>query len=456
MAAGYVKPGVYITPKTEPSSVALLSSFRKTCIIGVGDTFKRVSNEAVVRSSTGDVDNLGYTSEGIVALISAGNQVGLVNYVLDTDYQLTGNQIEWLTVNKPVDGATYYVTYTYTRPTSDYKYKEFNDFSVFTDDMGSPSATNLISLLTFIGVKINLCPYWSTVQVQSPYSYTDYINAIELTKYRDVQDIIVLSDDPDIQLYVKNFCEERSLPQNKKRRIFWTGSSTGTLPGDLNTAGTIAGDAATLKSKRAIVVSPSRAKASYDDAVTKLEVTVEVSGSFIAGVLAMYRSTILDPAAPLLRKQIQGLEFYDEDFDTYFGDFNMDKMGTAGVCVLQPVLGIPTVRDDLTTDQSDVTTKDINIVTASDYVDRVVEERMDSRFIGQKIIDRTQYLADVKNYLIRIIRLLKSEEVISSFDIGDVNVSIDANAPTDILMAYSWLPIYTNKRIFGSYVLKTA
>jgi hypothetical protein len=134
----------------------------------------------------------------------------------------------------------------------------------------------------------------------------------------------------------------------------------------------------------------------------------------------------------------------------------MDKMGEAGVCVLYPVLGIPTVRDDLTTDQSDVTTKDINVITASDYVDRVIEERLDSRFIGRKIIDQTQYMSDVKNYIIRILRLLVSEQVISSFAIADIVVSIDTNAPTDILVDYSWVPIFTNKRIFGSYVLKTA
>lgn len=455
MPIGYVEPGVQVTQKTEPSSIQLSNSFRKVCIIGRGDDTKTVSNEAVIRSSTGAVDNLVNTAGGIVSLVYVGDQVGLKNYVQNVDYSLVGNQVNWLGVKDPTDGATYYVTYTYTRPASDYKYKEFDDYAVFTSDMGSPSPTNLTSLLSFVGVKQNLTPFWATVQVKSPYSYSDFVAAIELTKNRDVQDIVCLTTDPTIHAYAKLFVNERSLPQNKKRRIAWNGTSTGVLPGDLNTAGTISGYAYTLKNKRNIYVSPTRAKVKYDDSVTKLSTTVVVDGSFIAGAVAMYRSSILDPAAPLLGKQINGLEFYDEDLDVYFSDTNMNKMATAGVMVLHPVLGVATIRDDLTTDQSDIFTKDINIITATDYVDTTTETKMNARFIGNKIVDQTKYLGDVKNYLIKILRLLQTEEVVSSFDIADIKVWIDPNAPTDILYSDSWVPIFVNKRIFGSYVLKT-
>ena len=84
-----------------------------------------------------------------------------------------------------------------------------------------------------------------------------------------------------------------------------------------------------------------------------------------------------------------------------------------------------------------------------------MEQKLDARFVGNKIVDRTKYLADVKNFIIRILRSFQSDEIISDFDISDIVTSIDTNAPTDILANWSWIPIFINKRIFGSYVLKT-
>ena len=114
MATGYTKPGVQITQKARPSSISLLSTFRRPCIIARGNDTKKALDEAVVRSSTGDLDDLAYGSTGLVSIESVGDQVGLKNYVNGTDYQVNGNQIEWLGSSEPTSGATYFVSYTYT------------------------------------------------------------------------------------------------------------------------------------------------------------------------------------------------------------------------------------------------------------------------------------------------------------------------------------------------------
>jgi hypothetical protein len=69
--------------------------------------------EAVTRSTGTAFDNVAQTP--LVSILRISNtQGGAENYTQGVNYQLTGNQIEWLT-GAPGDGATYYVAYRYSK-----------------------------------------------------------------------------------------------------------------------------------------------------------------------------------------------------------------------------------------------------------------------------------------------------------------------------------------------------
>ncbi len=448
--AGYTAPGVTLTEVFRPSTVNLVTSLRIPCIIGKAATYITVTNEAVERSSTGYADDLANTASGIVSILTVGSQKNLDDYIVTTDYSLVSDQVLWTsTGTSPTTGTDYYVSYTYTRPTTDYKYKEFTNLGALIQDLGPiEDDTQNISLMAYVMMKKNNVSRVATVQVQSPYSATNFNNAIDLAKAREIQDIVALSTSTTVQAYARAHVIERSLPQNKKERIYWTGSASGT------TYTAISARAIALLAENVVYVSPTRAKCAYIDAITKLEVITVVDGAFIAGAVCGFRDQFLDPAQPILRRQVQGLELYDEDLETYFTDTIMDSMAGNGVLVLAPTSTAdltPKIRDDVTTDTTTVEKTELNVITAKHYMNKVIRTRMDDTFIGQKIINRAYYSDIVNNYLSLILQRALADAIISQ--IVTTSATILAATPRTVNIYYEYIPIYSNKIISGEYVL---
>lgn len=458
--AGYIPPSVRLTEVTRPNTVNLLTSLRIPVIIGKAATYISVTNEAVVRSTTGLVDSLTYSSLGVVSIQSVGSQAGLSDYHAypyntSTGYSLVGNNVVWATgtgSNVPTVGSTYYVSYRYTRPAADYKYKEFTDLASLLTDLGDiQNDTQNISLMAYVMMRKNGVSRLGTVQVASPYSDSDFEDAIDLTKYRDIQDLVVLNTNFAVQSYARAHAIERSLPQNQMERIVWTGPSSLLAVGDAQTSNTMIYNAIALKSENVVYVSPTRAKVSYVDATTRLETTAVVNGPFIAGAVAGLRDSYTDPAQPILLKQVQGVELYDEDLEDYFVDPIMNSMAENGILVLNPINLVPEIRDDVTTDTSTVERTELNVVTAKHYTSKIVRTRLKENFIGNKIINRPLYASIVNNYLNQILGLLVSQAIISQV-VSTTAVILPAT-PKTVNITYEYIPIYTNKLISGEFSL---
>jgi hypothetical protein len=93
-----------------------------TATIQVG-TVAVANYEGVTRNPVGLFDNLAHSP--LVSIIRISNtNGGAANYTAGVDYQLTGNQIEWIVTGaRPANGATYYVVYQWSKtmtPVTDY------------------------------------------------------------------------------------------------------------------------------------------------------------------------------------------------------------------------------------------------------------------------------------------------------------------------------------------------
>jgi len=457
----YVPPGVTLSETKKESTITLLSTQRLPILIGEGANYKVSSNEAVVRSSTGYMDSLLYSSLGIISLESVGSQKYLNDYKEGIDYNLTGNSIVWTsTGNIPVAGATYYVTYKYNRPSNDYKIlKFFNNIEDVLADIGPQTSSYPLVMAAYIGLKILKLPTIGIVQVPTSAGIIDYQDAIDKTKEVDsLVSLYTMSTDFQVQAYLRSHVIERSLPQHKRERIAYLGAAIGTPPGDKNTTNSIAGLAYALSTENVVFVSPSRLKYTYRDTETGLTTTTTVNGTILAACVGMYKDSLPDPSAPILRHDLSFMNIilFDEDRDTFFSEYNMNQMAEAGTLVVYPKGNRILIRDDVTTDTSDVRSNSLNVVIAKHYITRNTREKLDDTFIGRKILNRAVYESQVRDYLIRLFSKYSAQGIIESFDTADMTAKVDPEEPTVVHIRYAYIPIFANKRIEGEYYLRTS
>lgn len=457
---GYRLPGTRIEEVTQPSTVNLSTSQRVPCFIGIASNYINVKYEAVVRSSTGLVDTLAYTSSGIHQIFEVGSQRGLGDFVAGFHFNLISNQIVWTSTGWMTVGATYFVTYEYNRPYdavyltnpnhNDYRYKEFTNFEDVVTDLGEDIPEHPLVMICKIALKYYNVPKVAVVQVYSD-TVSDYTNALELTKYRDVQTPIPLTSNSIIRGLVVNHVKERSLPDNGRYRMSYFGAPVGTPIGDETDYASIRGMAALIKNERCVFINATRAKYYYNDPDTKEQLYTVVDGQFIAAAIGAYRDSFVYPATTLLGRTVPGLELYNDDYDDYYSEYWLTQAGASSVFLVDNVNGTIRIRDDLTTDNSTVERNNINIITAKDYIAKDVAIQMDRTFRGQLITDRNSYQNTVAAYLASMFAAYKRAMVIESVAVTKAVVDPVRRDTIDIFYGYS--AVYTHKYTEGQYTL---
>lgn len=459
---GYKLPGTTIEEVTQPKSVNVSSTQRVPCFIGVASAYKTVTFEAVIRSSTG-TDSLVYSSAGIYQITQTGKQRGLKDIIAGTHYNLVGNNIVWTSAGLVyvTAGATYYVSYKYTRlydpvnltnpELNDYCYKEFTAFEDVLADLGEDIPANPLVNICNLALKTFGVPKVAVVQVyaNTTPSYTD---ALFLIKYRDVQTVCCMTSSAAVRTLLVSHVTERSLPDNMRMRMGWTGAAIGTEIGSEGDSNSIRGISAGIKNELVVMVNATRAKYYYSDPTTREQLYTTVDGSFVAAVLAAYHDSFSYPATTLLNKVVPGLELYTEDYDDYYSDYQLVQAGGSSVFLVQPSTGgSMKVIDDLTTDNSTVERNNINIIVSKHYIARDVAIQMDRTFKGRLILDRGVYSNTVSGYLAIMFSIYKQAGIIEKLDTIKVTLPTDRRDTVNIF--YSFYSVYTHKYTVGTYSL---
>jgi hypothetical protein len=457
---GYRLPGTRIEEQTLPQSVNISSSQRIPCFIGVASDYIKIVHEPVVRSSTGLVDNLLYTSAGIHVITQVGSQRGLNDFVQGTHFNLVSNQIVWVSSGIVTIGATYFVTYSYDRPydpiditdvtKNDYRYKEFTNLEDVINDLGDDIPANPLVMIAKVALRYYNVPMIATVQVRTG-STSDYAAALELIKYRDIQTVIPLTTNSTVRTLVISHVTERSLPDNMRMRMAWFGAASGTPVGSESDPTSLRGIAVGIKNELCMFVNATRAKYYYNDPITKEELYTVVDGSFIAAALAAYRDSFVYPSTTLLNKTVAGIELFDEDYDDYYSEYQLTLAGGSSVFLVESLGGVMRVVDDLTTDNSTVERNNINVITAKHYIAKDVAIQMNRTFKGRLITDAGSYTNTVNAYLSSMFAAYKKASIIES--LGTIKVNISPLRRDTIEIHYEYISVYTNKYIEGTYSL---
>lgn len=455
----YSLPGTTIEEVNSPGSVNPSSTQRTPCFIGQASTYILVKSEEVIRSSTGLSDDLAHTTDGIYSIELCGSQKGLNDFEEGVDFDLTGDHIIWTSSGIIDPLSTYFVTYYYDRPASDYKFKTFYRYEDVVADLGPDAALDLsgnvvmnpLTMIAKLAFRVYNIPAICTVQVATNTS-NDYLTALNLCKYRDIQTPVALTTDETVQAYIIAHVNERSLAVNGRYRTSYMGAPAETSIGTEDNPATLRGMAVGIQNERICFMNATRAKYYYNHPTTKEELYYTVDGSFIAAAVAAFRDSFEYPATTLLGKTVPGLELYEEDYDDYYAENMLLLAGSSSLFLLTPATGGMKVIDDLTTDNSTVERNNINIITAKDYVAKDVAIQIDRTFMGSLIKNRSFYLGIVNSYLNKLFSSYVRDNIIES--IGTISVTAPTDRRDTIRFKYSYYAIYTHKYTEGEYSIE--
>jgi len=460
---GYKLPGTTIEDVSQPKSVNVSSTQRVPCFLGVASATKKVNFEEIIRSSTG-FDLLDYSSSGVTSITQTGKQRGLKDIIATTHYTLTSSGILWTSAGLVyvAQGATYFVSYNYTRPydainlsnptLNDYCYKEFTNFEDVYNDLGEDIPANPLVGICKLALQVYNVPKVGVVQTYNS-SSNSFSDALSLILYRDVQTVCCLSSSSAVRTYLVNHVTERSLPDNMRMRMGWSGAAAGTAVGDNSDPNSLRGIASGILNELVVMVNATRAKYYYSDPTTREQLYTIVDGGFISAAIAAYRDSFSYPSTTLMNKVIPGLELYSEDYDDYYSEYMLTQAGSSSLFLVQPSTGgAMKVIDDLTTDNSTVEKNNINIITAKHYIAKDVAIQMDRTFKGRLILDRGVYSNTVSGYLAIMFAIYKQAGIIEK--LGTIKVTLPTTRRDTVNIFYSYYAVYTHKYTEGTYALE--
>jgi len=412
-------------------------------------TIARAANSSQIVANISGTD---YMFVIKVQVLVGGTSITITGDPANLDLLKIGQSITIQNTPKVATGGTYYVSYEINRPSTDFmKYKEFWTFEDVLDDLGEEIPQNDLVMIAKLALKNYNVPRIAIVQVRPTATISDYINALDVIKYRDVQDVAILNSSPLCRAALQAHVVERSLPDNGRYRMAWTGAPALTPVGDSSDPNSLRGIATTLKCERVVFVNATRAKYYYTDPTTGQQATTVVDGAFIGAAVMAFRDSFPSPTTTLLGRVVPGLEPFEDDYDSYYTDYMLQQAGSDSCFLLTSSGGVFKVVDDLTTDNSTVKRNNINIITAKDYIARDVAIQMDRTFRGSLIYNRGGYAGMIKGYLSNLFISYLNNRLIES--IGDINVAVSSQKPDTVVIKYSYYAVYTHKYTEGYYTI---
>lgn len=433
--ANYRKPGVTVTIVNNPGNTLLPSGSRIPCIVATGLTTTIVPNIAVTKGNTSS-DTIPGTSlaSDVSEILYIGDMPSLDQYVAGTDFQQTGNSIEWLSGQAPTTGNVYYVTYRKPKDSSTYNtgviYQSIQDVR---NDFGN----ELIGgVLTPITAAAKLCfdngaAAVMLIQAQTA-SQSDLESALDGAKQEDV-DIVIAPQmcNTTLDNYVRTHVLTQSSPAVRHERV-WFRSSDGMS----DAVSTIAATAIGMANERVTVMAPPAFVATFKDSVTTNDEDMLLPSGYLA---AMYAGVVANPgndaATPLTRQSLVDIK----NLSTFnYTEVDKNTLGGAGVTVVENVNGLFRVRHALTTDTTNVNSLTQSVVFIKDNIRKELRTVLDTGFIGVKA-DSTiasRIASAIDAYLKQKVR----DKIITAY--RNINVVQDTTDPRTMNVTFDISVVY--------------
>lgn len=324
------------------------------------------------------------------------------------------------TANQPAVGATYYASYTYTRPAADYNSADSVGHLFLNEDealayTGQVTAANVGSNKLGIAASIafqNNAPRVVLIQANDSTSpgfptINQMITAIQAAKDNSgITDIVVLDTRLPVQTALLDHVSTESAPEEKNYRHGWYGMARNTPVGDIDTPDTyVYRSQVTLQTApdspgrgRSVLVGPPNVsrQITYSDGT---EALVSLDGTYLAVAVAGRKTSFLNPAMALIRKTVVGFDI--NTFQVY-KKAEKKTLGANGVTVVAPNGGRLEIVDALTTEQGQGNVIEFiepSAMAQKDTVVRVVDKTLEENVVGIVPTDLADYINDIKGFI---------------------------------------------------------
>lgn len=345
--------------------------------------------------------------------------------------------------DSPEDGNLYYVSYVYEKSDSEYVPKLFSDYDDIVAEYGNYEITadgrtvvNSLSLAAEIAMSNNPS---SIVCVQSKgETVTDFIDAIDklsnpMYEVRNINAVVVLSNEIEVQEALKNYVEDSSSPQNAQEKIAFIGSDFSESLSNEDIIGAVTSKSTFFGSERVVLVVPSFAYKLVKNIFSGAFSEQKVPGQYLAVAVAAL-SLKLDPAEPLTNKEILGFT----KLSKIFKDSDMNRMAAQGALILKQFGNSIRVRHGVTTSLESINSAEISVVQIRDYVLITTRNVLADTFIGSKM--RSTIVSDVELSLVSLLNTMVSQSIILGYN--GVTVKRSKNDPRQIDVKFEVEAVY--------------
>lgn len=426
-----------------------------------------VSNQVVLTSPTDG-------TPGSVQIASPTSLSGTSLIFGTTGTTVTG------TGHRPALGAQYFVSYTYTRPTSDYanpkQFFTLDSALAFTGPIEASNALAIAAELAFRnGSPSVLLILVNDATAAGAPTTVEYQAALDAAANKSTAtDIVVLSTNLAVQTALMQHVENQSGPVEKNYRRGWFGMPRSTAIGDIDTANTYVYRAArTLQVAadspargRLILVAPPGVEGISktilkNDGTTE---TLDLDSTYLALAIASKMASFSSPATALARKTISGFDTADGDF-TPWVRAERAQMASNGVTVVTFDAGRLILLDPTSTERAGgalISFEQISASTQKDNANRKITQALDAGVIGLVPVDLADFIVDIKLIISNAIEAEIGDGALAPYrdssgsarpiDLNrDIQVVNDPNDPTKFLARWFYNLRYPALRIFGEW-----
>ncbi len=381
--------------------------------------------------------------------------------------------------SRPSFATTYYVTYDYTRATTDYDtpvrvYNSDQLYSYTSPITISNYTRNKMAIAAEIAFENNAPSLWlqqiNDITVPGSPTQTQINTAIDnCSKKKSITDIVVIDTAEATHSALMGHVTDMSTLTEKKPRRGWNGCARDTAVGDPDTPDTFVYRASiTLQPSgtstgrgRQILIAPGNATrvVTMNDGV---EIDTDVDGSYIASAVSALSTSLPNPSDSMVNKTIRGFKTDDGSFATYL-DGERHTLASKGILVVTLEGGNLKLKDPLTTEQGGVPQFEEPMASAQkDAVSNTINTLLDANIVGLVPDDLADFITDIKLWI-----MLGIEAEIENGAIGPYrdqnNITRNIDPKTDIQVFQSstdqreylfnyWFNLkYPAKRLFGQY-----
>ena len=380
---------------------------------------------------------------------------------------------------RPAFGATYFITYDYTRPAADYTtpHRVFDPDQLY--EYCSPLTLsnylrNKLCVAGEIAFENEASSVWLTQinDVTTPGIPTqNQINAaIDVCKTKKgITEVTVIDTTRATAVYEMQHVSGQSSMLEKHYRRGWYGMARSTDPGDPDTPDTFIYRSTQVLQPgntspgrgRHILCSPGEVERTIT-LDTAQEITLELDGSYLSVAVCAAYTALPSPSSALLGKFVKG--FNEGGFETYLRG-ERHSMADKGVTVVTVDAGRFVLLDPLTTEAGAAKVIQFEEPSASaqkDAVTDTVNNLIDKNLKGVVPDDLGDFISDIKKWIMLGILAQIGARTIAPFR-DEAGFPRDIDATTDIQVYQSstdprtfyfkyWFNLkYPAKRFFGEY-----